>query len=213
MQRYLTRTIAVCALTALAVGCDSNNPRELEFGLPSGKKPHHEFNFQNMWDSPAIEAQEANMRLPAPETIATNARPYPAELKDAAPPYAEAAKIGNPVPMTMKTLKQGQALYNTYCVVCHGPKGLGNGSIIGPEKYGQRPPSLASKKLRTYRDGQIYHVITNGQNTMGHYRSQVRPMERWAIVHYIRALQRAEYPNASDVKRFQATKAEPAPKK
>jgi hypothetical protein len=194
------------------MSCDSTNVRELEFGIPAGDKPHHEVNFRNMWNAPAIEAQEAGMLLPPPGTISTSTRPYPAELAKEGPPYAGSAKIGNPVPMTMKTLKQGKALYDTYCVVCHGEKGLGNGYIIGPEKYGQRPPSLASKKLRTYRDGQVYHIITNGQGSMGHYRSQVRPMERWAIVHYIRALQRAEYPVSSDVQRHKANTANTAKK-
>jgi mono/diheme cytochrome c family protein len=42
----------------------------------------------------------------------------------------------------------------------------------------------------------IYHIITNGQNVMPSYASQVTREERWAIVNYIRVLQRAK--NASD---------------
>ncbi|MEO1271087.1 MAG: c-type cytochrome [Myxococcota bacterium] len=203
---HLTTIVGPLALLALlalvATGCNGNW-REMEYGIPAGEKPHFEFNFHDMWDSPSFEAQELGMRPWAPETISVKQRVYPSSIAAETAPYEGAKAIHNPVPMTLKTLAQGKAMYETYCIVCHGPRGLGNGSVIGEGKYTQRPPSLASSKLRAYLDGQIFHVITNGQGSMSHYRSQVRPMERWAIVHYVRALQRAEYPRPADVKRFE----------
>ena len=190
------------ALATVAVGCNGNW-REMEYGVPAGEKPHYEFNFHDMWDSPAFEAQELGMRQWAPETLSVKQRVYPKAIAAEPAPYNGAKAISNPVPMTLKTLQQGKAMYETYCIVCHGPRGLGNGYVIGEGKYAQRPPSLTAAKLRAFQDGQIYHVITNGQGSMSHYRSQVRPMERWAIVHYIRALQRAEFPRPADVKRYE----------
>lgn len=208
--RSAGRASTLLAPLALTVAClvgltGCNEMRQLEFGIPAGERPHHEFNLRNMWDSPAVEAQELGMRLPAPAAINQDSAPYPSAA--VANPELSATLLGNPVAMNETNLKRGQDLYGIYCVACHGERGLGNGSIIDPKKFSVRPPSLTSRKLREYKDGQIYHIITNGQNNMGHYRSQIRPMERWAIVHYVRALQRAEYPLERDLKRYEQLRA------
>jgi len=41
-----------------------------------------------------------------------------------------------------------------------------------------------------YPDGQIFDVITNGQGLMSGYRWPIPPADRWAIVSYVRQLQR-----------------------
>ena len=190
---------AICAsalLVAVAIGgCDE--VRQLEFGIPaSGGQKWGELNpMDEMQNQPSIHPQKIGMRQFAPGTIATNETPYPEEA--IADPNL-AVMIHNPMPITKESLLRGQDLYDTYCVVCHGERGLGNGYII--PKY-PKPPSLTSTKLRGFEDGQIYHIITNGQNIMPHYRGQIRPMERWAIVNYVRALQRAEYPEKKDAAR------------
>lgn len=199
MKRY--NPVVICAsilLLALVVGgCDE--VRQLEFGIPAGKdKKWGELNpMDEMQDQPYLHAQKSGMRQFAPAAIATTEAVYPAEAL--ANPLAS-AEIGNPVPVTMESLQRGRDLYDTYCVVCHGERGLGNGYIV--PRY-PKPPALTSSKIRGYADGQIYHIITNGQNTMPHYRGQLRPMERWAIVNYVRALQRAEYPEKKDIARVQ----------
>jgi mono/diheme cytochrome c family protein len=53
------------------------------------------------------------------------------------------------------------------------------------------PPSIHSEKVRTWSDGRIYHVIVEGQNVMPSYRSQLTRQERWAVVNYLRVLQRS----------------------
>jgi hypothetical protein len=60
--------------------------------------------------------------------------------------------------------------------------------------------ALQSDKVRNWPDGNIYHVITMGQNVMPSYASQITPGDRWAVIHYVRALQRSQHPSASDVK-------------
>ena len=61
------------------------------------------------------------------------------------------------------------------------------------------PPSLHSEKVRNWKDGNIFHVITEGQNIMPSYSSQLTRQERWAVVLYIRALQRAQNAKESDI--------------
>ena len=94
-------------------------------------------------------------------------------------------------------LLRGKHLFNTYCIVCHGPMGEGDGFII--PKF-PRPPSLQSDKVRGWPDGRFYHVMTAGQNLMPSYASQIAREDRWAIAHYIRVLHRAKNPTAEDLK-------------
>lgn len=106
------------------------------------------------------------------------------------------AKLQNPLPRTRQVLERGQKLYNVYCIVCHGPRGLGDGSVVPPFPI---PKSLQSDNMLKWKDGRLYHVITMGQGVMPSYAQQVQPQDRWAIIHYIRALQRAENPSTEDV--------------
>lgn len=189
-------TALACVALLAALGCD--NPRSfLEIGIPAqGDQPFGELNpVREMHDQPALKAQEEEMMLNAPMTVSRDERPFPAEIQA---DRELAGQLGNPLSADLPTLQRGQDLYMTYCVVCHGERGLGNGYVV--PKF-SKPPSLASRKLRGLPDGHIYHVITHGQNIMSGYKTQLTPMERWAVVHYIRALQRAEYPKASDAAR------------
>lgn len=159
---------------------------------------HEKPNFTYMPDmdySPALKAQEKGaMRKPVEGTIPRGFEDYP---------YPDrpdlAAKMRNPLPRTMKNLKRGQEYYNIYCMVCHGKYGEGDGSVVPPFT---KPPSLGGERARGWTDGQIYHVITVGQNNMPSYALQVAPENRWAIIHYVRTLQRALQPSKSDLEKL-----------
>ena len=65
-------------------------------------------------------------------------------------------------------------------------------------------------------DGEIYNTIVNGKNTMLGYGGVLQVPDRWAIVAYVRALQRAQNASLSDVPAseqasLQGTNATPAP--
>jgi mono/diheme cytochrome c family protein len=62
------------------------------------------------------------------------------------------------------------------------------------------PPQLFNDKVMKWSDGRIYHVITHGQGLMMSYASQLLPEQRWAIIHYVRALQRAARPTEEDLR-------------
>lgn len=148
----------------------------------------------DMVTSPAYKAQaEGSMRMPVKGTIPRDYEPYPYKTD----PEAAGRDLKNPLRSTREILVRGQTMFNTYCVVCHGPAGEGDGSIV--PKF-PRPPSIQSEKVRTWSDGRIYHVMTMGQNLMPSYASQVAPADRWAIVHYVRVLQRAKHPTPDDLK-------------
>lgn len=104
----------------------------------------------------------------------------------------------NPLLLTKEVLEKGQKQYSVYCGVCHGP--LGEGADTGTLRGGHfAPPSLHSGVLKNETDGYFYQIIVNGRNTMPSYAKQIPVENRWAIVHYIRALQRAKDAKKSDL--------------
>ena len=144
--------------------------------------------------SPAVKAQEeGSMRLPVKGTVPRGFEPY----AYANNPEGAGRELKNPLRRTAVALERGKVQYNTYCIVCHGPSGEGDGSII--PKF-PRPPSLQSDKVRNWQDGSIFHVMTAGQNLMPSYASQIAASDRWAIIHYIRALQRSKKPSPDDLR-------------
>ena len=132
-------------------------------------------------------------RAPVPGTVARNLTPYRFDQGDTT--EAMAALV-NPLPRTAEVLGRGQRVYQSTCVVCHGARGDGQGSIV---PLFPQPPVLVSDKVRDWPDSRIFHVITQGQNLMPSYASIVLPEDRWAVVHYVRALQRAARPLPQDL--------------
>ncbi len=61
------------------------------------------------------------------------------------------------------------------------------------------PPSFHEDRLRNIPDGHLFDVITNGLRNMPSYRHQIPPDDRWAIVAYLRALQRSQNAAIDDV--------------
>jgi len=97
------------------------------------------------------------------------------------------AKI--PLAIDRPTLLEGRRLFGIYCAVCHGGAGEGNGITT---RYNMNPPpSYHQQRLRDIADGEIYKTITEGKNTMGPYGNRLAPDQRWAIVAWVRVLQRA----------------------
>jgi mono/diheme cytochrome c family protein len=98
----------------------------------------------------------------------------------------------NPVPITPALLEQGQAKFNIYCSPCHDQTGMGRGIIPAHVPIWQ-PSNLTDDRVVQFADGDIFNVITNGRRTMPPYRFQVVVADRWAIIAYVRALQRAAH--------------------
>lgn len=134
----------------------------------------------------------ASVMMPPEHTIAIGHKPYRFETPEAAD-----AGLKNPLPMDRITLERGQKIYNIYCTTCHGPRGLGDGPVVDPFPI---PKSLHSPDMLRWGDGHLFHVITKGQGVMPAYAQQVQPEDRWAVIHYIRALQRAQNPTDEDVR-------------
>ena len=105
----------------------------------------------------------------------------------------------NPVPVTEALLKRGQERFNINCSVCHGRLGEGNGIIKIKSQGALVPANLQDSRLREIQDGHIFDVITHGIRTMQPLGGNIPVSDRWAIVAYVRALQRSQNANVKDV--------------
>jgi len=128
------------------------------------------------------------MRKPVEGSVARGFIPYPFMGED-----NPKEVLMNPFIPTKENIELGRKKYLTFCSPCHGDYGDGDSRLKGQFP---NPPTLHSTRGREFSDGMIYHIITNGQNIMPGYSSQISRDERWAVVNYIRVLQRAK--NASD---------------
>ena len=95
-----------------------------------------------------------------------------------------------PYPVTMQLLKRGQERFDIYCEPCHSPVGDGDGMVA--RRGFPHPPSYHIARLRQAPDRHFYDVMTHGYGIMYSYADRVTPEDRWAIVAYIRALQRSQ---------------------
>lgn len=94
-------------------------------------------------------------------------------------------------------IERGQGRYQIYCAPCHGALGDGNGIT---KSYGMlTTPTYHDDRLRGMAEGEIFNTITHGKNTMLSYADKLSPDDRWAVVAYVRALQRAAHGTIQDV--------------
>ena len=104
---------------------------------------------------------------------------------------------GFPVEVTEALVRRGQNRFMVYCYPCHGALGDGNGIT---KSYGMAViPTYHDDRLRTMPEGEIFNTITNGKNTMFSYADKLAPDDRWAVIAYVRALQRAQHATIADV--------------
>ena len=101
------------------------------------------------------------------------------------------------VEVTRDFVLRGQNRYQIYCTPCHGQLGDGNGIT---KSYGMlTTPTYHDDRLRAMTEGEIFNTITHGKNTMMSYADKLAPDDRWAVVAYVRALQRAAHGSINDV--------------
>jgi hypothetical protein len=183
----MRKLISLMSIGLLA-SCTGSGPAELH------KEPNVEL-IQDMMESPALKAQDfdtfnreqGSSRVPPEGTVPVGYAKYPYHLQP-----DQGAKLKNPFEgkMTPELIELGRTKFETYCAVCHGYEGKGDGPVS--VKMSVKPPPLISDKVTlTYTDGHIFHVISDGQGVMASYAYQlVDPNDRWAIVNYVRSLQK-----------------------
>jgi mono/diheme cytochrome c family protein len=172
---------SLVALTGCARGCSSSRP-------PIHINP-------SMYNQPKALPQTgsdfffngASMRDPVPGTVAIDG------LKEDVPFFTGKGEDGKfvatiPVPVNDTLLERGHDRYHIYCQPCHDARGDGKGILY--QRASVPTASFHQEKILKYPDGQIFDVITNGQGLMPGYRWPIPAADRWAIVSYVRDLER-----------------------
>ena len=159
---------------------------------------------QGMDNQPKYQAQQVN--------------PFYADTREERPPVAGSVARGRldadeamfkglkdgtwvtrfPVPVTMSLLERGSSRYHVYCEPCHGMAGFGDGIVAVRADRLQEgtwipPSSLHDPNVLARPVGHIFNTISNGIRTMPSYGPQIPVSDRWAIVAYVRALQRSRH--------------------
>ena len=114
-----------------------------------------------------------------------------------------------PVKVSMDLLQRGRERYTIYCAVCHGQGGYGDGTVAlraaeiqaanGDAAGWVAPKNYHSDDMRQQPVGKIYNTIANGVRSMPAYAKQISVLDRWAIVAYVKALQRSQDAKAEDI--------------
>ena len=117
--------------------------------------------------------------------------------------YYDSGKMGDnwgtgiPIEVTPTLMARGQQRFNITCAMCHGATAAGNGIT---KQYGLATVvTLQDDRIRKMSDGEIFNTITNGKNTMMAYGPNIIVADRWAIIAYLRALQRSQNAAIADV--------------
>jgi mono/diheme cytochrome c family protein len=153
----------------------------------------------HMEDQPRLDPQKPSaffkdgrgMQMPVAGTVARGCLP-----PDISSPE-DAARLANPLPLDAAVLARGRTEYRIHCAQCHGA--LGDGVPTLTAAYGAKPANLLTPAIRAYPDGTIYGTIVLGKNAMPSYAADLPEDARWAVVHYVRALQRAQNAKAEDL--------------
>jgi mono/diheme cytochrome c family protein len=104
---------------------------------------------------------------------------------------------GIPTEVTAELIQRGRERFNITCAMCHGATAAGNGIV---KQHGLATVvTLQDDRIRKMADGEIFNTVTNGKNTMMAYGPNVPVADRWAVIAYLRALQRSQNASIADV--------------
>lgn len=184
---------------------------------PDPAQPNLEF-LPQMVHSPRYNAFSPNpnfanggtVQRPEPGTIPRGQMPlhYTATPQDA---LRAGEELHSPLDAgNARALDRGAFVFANFCAVCHGAGGAGNGPVA--QRGYPPPPSLLAEHAQKMKDGQMFHVLTYGQNNMPSYASQLSRDDRWNVIMYLRTLQNAAapVPQTPTVKTSDALTAKPS---
>jgi mono/diheme cytochrome c family protein len=120
--------------------------------------------------SPNLATRDGKtLQAPAPGTVPRGFEPF---RYGGTPEEAMRAgrELRNPVPLSADALARGRERYETFCLVCHGERGQGDGPLVPRIP---NPPAYTSGRVREMNAGHIYHVISRGAGRMPSYATQI----------------------------------------
>lgn len=147
--------------------------------------------YESFSANPVLDAG-MTLQTPPEGTIPRGDLPLPYE---ATPEDAKRAgrELENPFSADdSQAVARGEFVFNTYCLLCHGAKGEGDGPVAS--RGFPTPASLLAANARDMADGTIFHIVTYGQGNMPGHASQLEPEDRWKVALWVRRLQQEAGP-------------------
>ncbi|MFV7234393.1 MULTISPECIES: c-type cytochrome [Flavobacterium] len=174
MKRIYKITL-LFGLTILVSSCHNN------------AAPNYQY-FPNMYESVGYETYSESDafnngkegQLPVSGTINRGFDVYEYENSTAGYELAK-ANLKSPLDSLSNNSEEGKALFEIYCISCHGATGNGKGKLVEREKF-LGVPSYADRPIT---EGSVFHVITYGLNAMGSHANQLSAHERWLVTDYV----------------------------
>ena len=174
----MRRAGSVAGVVAGLVACGAESEPGFEYMPDMVRGPAYKAFAPNSATRDGLTLQRS-----VPGTVARGQRPfhYGAGEQEA---LRAGRELKNPRHAASLVLEEGKGLFQTFCAVCHGPTGAGDGPIAGKIPP---PPSYRSDRLIAFAPGRIFHVITLGAGKMPSYAAQLSVDERWDVVTYVRS--------------------------
>ncbi|HZT29901.1 MAG TPA: cytochrome c [Bryobacteraceae bacterium] len=181
MKLNLFLLAVLTALVGINLGIGDNPTRRNLEAMP---EMVHTAAYKSFSANPNF-ADGKTLQLPPEGVIPRGVQPldYAATPEDA----ARAGRELHAPPMTPAGIERGAAVYQIYCLPCHGAAGKGDGPVA--MRGFPPPPSLVADHARNLAEGQMFHIVTYGQKNMPSYATQVTPDDRWRVIAYLRGLQ------------------------
>jgi mono/diheme cytochrome c family protein len=193
LRSATSTALLLAAATMLLAGCSNFPSREPPIWFWPDMKKQDKFKPQM---SSVYFSDGRTSRRPVEGTVSRES--YRADLPYSTGRNADNTYVArNPEPLTKETILRGQSKFDVYCTPCHDRTGSGRGVV--PNKATWVPGNMHDDRVVNFVDGEIYHVISNGRRTMPGYRFQIPEKDRWAIVAYVRVLQRSWRGTIDDV--------------
>lgn len=183
---YKILTLSMVVLLAISCNHDRNHPGR---AFMADFDMYYAESYEPYTENPVF-ADSITMQVAPAGTVSRGFIPYPYRAKSFDDQVLAGKELINPLEATSEIIEEGKAQYDIYCAICHGEKGDGRGYLNTSRKFTALPTSLTGDLVKNKPDGEIYHVITVGSlsGLMGAHASQIRPEDRWKIIHYMRTL-------------------------
>jgi len=187
------RTLTTAALALFAISCRGGISEEPPFHLVPDMD--HQGKFKAQAENKFFADGRA-MRPLVDGTLAQN------QYHEDEAPFTGKNADGSfltriPATVDEKLLARGEERFNIFCAPCHDKSGSGAGLVI---KHGYPLPiNLAGDHAKGLKDGEVFDIVSNGVRNMPGYRTQIPAADRWAIVAWVRVVQRSQNAKIDDV--------------
>jgi mono/diheme cytochrome c family protein len=180
---FLALSSSLLALSLFS-SCKRNNSDSsgVEYMPDMYRSPSYEDNSYN-----PLFADSMTDRVPVKGTIRVGFTPFP--FPESPEGLANASQYWkDPFPATPEIEAQGKAIFDIYCVHCHGATGMGDGKV-GAKLPGP-PPPYSDATHRNISEGEIYYILEYGRNLMGSHKGQLTVEQRCKLIRYVQKLQK-----------------------